>query len=97
MRHTFFKNENFHLEYEEVEFEPSIIGIHCSVTNWKLSSLKEVIKIFAKMQNHFSEKGVIQFITLSLNPKFCLVLGGKRIGTVETNGTTYEVFTWALK
>lgn len=42
------------------------------------------------------ENGFNEIYSISPNPKFCEMMGGRSIGILEKEGLTYEVFKWDL-
>ena len=94
MRKTYYKDEDFHLQYVEKYDE---VFIHCDVFNWKISSLRKGIRVFAKMLNEFEGKGVPHLVTVTPNPKFVQLLGGQFVSTYVDDGKEYEVYQWVLK
>lgn len=94
LKQTYFKNEDYHLEYQVVGL---CANIHCTVYNWKPSALKHGYNIFGKMLNEFADKGLEYVITISPNPRFCELMGGELSHTVDYNGEVYGVYKWELK
>lgn len=92
MRHTFYEDEDFILQYN---FDKGQVLIHCEVDKWSLSSLKKGYRIFAEMMDTFRSVGYEKFYTVTPNPKFCELLGGTKIEGFKENG--HEVYVWELK
>lgn len=94
MRNTFFEDEDFKLQWDDWKEEKVLI--HCEVFNWKLSSFKKGITIFATLQEEMLKKDIKELWTFTPNPKFAALLGGKFIYKGEYLGTEFEVFKWDL-
>lgn len=92
MKTVYYEDEDFTLQFNE---DKGAILIHCEVFNWKLSSLKRGYRVFAEMVEDFSSKGVTHFYSVTPNPRFCELLGGKKLEGFSENG--YEVYIWELK
>lgn len=94
MRKTYHKDDDFHIEYVEKYNE---VFLHCDVFNWKLSSLRRGIRVFAKLLNEFQVKGRSRLLTATPNPQFAEMLGGEFLQTQRgEDGKEYEVYQWVL-
>lgn len=64
--------------------------LHCEVNKWSLSVLKRMYKEFARFCNTVES----DFYTVTPNPKFAKLFGGKCLGCVTQDEITYEVIKW---
>lgn len=84
-------------ETPEYIIETQIIGkefhVHCLVSEWKPSVLKQLYKEFVKLRHYARGSGYEEMYSVSPNPKFCELFGGYSIGTYNE----YEVMKWDLK
>lgn len=94
MRITYYKDEDFHLEYVKKYNE---VFLHCTVFNWKLSSLRKGFKVFGRMMNEFANSGVSRLVTVTPNPKFVQMMGGQFLHKHYEDNKEYEVYQWVLK
>ena len=94
MRTTFFRDEDFSLEYNEWN---NIWFIHCEVSNWTKTSFKKGLSVFRAMHKEALEKGITGLMTITPNPKFCKLLAGEYVGNVvDQQSNQYEVYKWEL-
>jgi len=91
VRHTFYKDEDFQIEYEVYE---DILILHSEVFNWKLSSLKKGYRQFALLKEEASKLGFTKMATCTPNPNFAKLFGGKT-QTILPNEV--ELIIWELK
>lgn len=94
MRELFYEDETFKLEYI---FKYDEVFIHCIVTDWKLSSFKKGLQVFGQLMNFLDGKGFKRILTVTPNPRFARLLGGKFIEKRIHEGKEYEVYQWVLK
>lgn len=94
LKQVYFENEDYKFEYERIE---NLVVIHCTVSNWKPSALKHGYQTFGKFLNDMEESGVTEVITISPNPRFCQLLGGRYMASIYKDEIKYEVFKWDLK
>lgn len=89
---TYYEDENFFLKLQP---EGGTLFMHCEVLNWKPSVLKKMYEVFNTLQNEAKENGYEKLATISPNPKFAKLFGGK---TVMKNymGMNLEVILWDL-
>ncbi len=90
MRVVYFRDETFSLEYNEDS--EGRLCVHCDVFEWKLSTLKKIYREWATFLNENVGKIVY---TVSPNPKFVRLFGGKTVSVLNKNGKEYEVMVWA--
>lgn len=70
--------------------------LHCEVASWKLSSFKKGLRVFNSFIKNEAESGTKFLITVTPNPKFAELLGGKFVESVEHEGKEYKVYIWEL-
>ena len=76
-REVFFEDDNYKVEYEIVSDQ---FHIHCIVSNFTLSVLKDMYDKFAQIK-YFSESlGFDKMYSLSPNPKFCRLFCADSLG-----------------
>jgi hypothetical protein len=89
-RHTFIKTDSYHIEWE-------IIGehchVHCTVDNFTKSVLKEGYVSFVRLREYVRGLGYSKMISVSPNPKFCLLFGAVSFGEFIDG---YEVMVWEI-
>jgi len=88
-KNTLFENEDFVLEGQEHE---GALLLHCRVIDWKLSTLKKMYSVFADVVSKNDK-----VMTITPNPKFAKLFGGRVIKTFEEGGVEYEVILWDTK
>lgn len=89
MKHIkYYEDDSFSFLYTE---EPEALFLHCYVYEWKLSVLKKMIKVFGEFLNEFSGKLIM---SITPNPKYCEMLGGKVIEELDGN---LKVVIWEQK
>lgn len=89
MRNIYFRDDTFSLEYN-YDSEGRLV-VHCDVFEWKLSTLKKIYSEFASFLN--DNVGNVVY-TISPNPKFVRMFGGKSVSVLNKNGKEYEVMIW---
>ena len=80
----------------EFSFEDAGDGIallHCTANTISPSKLKLWYSVFANAKQIMKDYGFNRFMTVSPNPKFCEMFGGKYF---EDFGTTHKVYVWEL-
>ncbi len=87
---VFYEDSSFIFAYSEYEGN---LFIHCRVLSWKPSVLRRMYSVFGEFMNHVNR----EFYTVTPNPKFAKLFGGKLMNRIEHGGTTYEVIKWELK
>lgn len=93
-RITYYQDDDFHLAYI---IHKGIAYLHCDVYTWKLSSFKQGLSVFKTMLKDFYNAGILNVISITPNPKFCEVLGGRKYGYAElSDGSKLEVYKWDL-
>ena len=93
-RKIYYRDENFSLEFEK--FEGDLL-IHCDVTKFTPSAVKQGILVFGMMLNEARAGGFERVFTVTPNPKFAKMFGGVSVNTVNYLGKEYEVIEWDLK
>lgn len=93
-KQIYYEDENFVFSYE---MDDSLVLVHCDVTDFKLSSLKKGYEVFANFMNFVECNGVRVVATVTPNPKFARLLGGRTVSTLTHEDKEYEVLVWELK
>ena len=86
-----YKDDDFKLSYSLFN---DMAFLHCRVSNFSPSSLKKGIRELGKFLDSSKEKGINKVATLTENPKFVEMLGGKFYSTIEKDGIKAEMFVW---
>lgn len=94
LKQTIYQDEDCHFEVEDLG---KWAFLHVTVQGWSASKFKKMIAVFGQFLNEASGKGYEKMVTISPNPKFCKMFGGKFESAFTQNGTTYEVYAWELK
>jgi hypothetical protein len=89
-----YEDDNYKVE---VELVGDSAFLHCFVTNWKPSVLRNMYFVFAMLQKTLKENGYTKMSTVSPNPRFAKLFGGETVNTLVHNDIEYEVITWDLK
>lgn len=81
-----------------VEVQPfgDEVHLHINVFEWKPSVLKQLYLVFAELKAVLTEKGFSSMKTISPNPKFAKLFGGKTTEELFIDGVYYEVIVWDL-
>ena len=79
-----------------VEFNDEGIFLHCDVTDWKPSSLKRYYRVFGKLLEELKEQGVKQIMTVTPNPKFAKLFGGRFEKELYFDNIRHEVIVWEV-
>ncbi len=89
-RLNFYRDDNFSVDIQDIEGQ---FHVHCEVTTWKLSVLKQMYVVAAKLIDFAEHMGYKEIVSISPNRKFCELLGGTLIGEQEK----CEVMIWVLR
>ena len=89
-RLNFYRDDNFSVDIQDIGGQ---FHVHCEVTTWKPSVLKQMYKVAAKLISFAEHMGYKEIVSISPNRKFCELLGGTLIGEQEE----CEVMIWELK
>jgi hypothetical protein len=95
MKNTFYKDENFCLQWEY--WKEDKVLLHCTVDNWNLSVFKKGLQVFGELQDLLVKENVFEIWTFTPNPKFARLLGGKYVSEGIYENKEYEVYKWDLK
>ncbi len=68
--------------------------LHCEVYNWKPSVLKKAYKVFAAFLNEAEDLGITNIFTVTPNPKFAKLFGGRVVLQGYIDGVPHEVISW---
>ena len=93
MRITYYEDDNFCFQY--VIYNETVF-LHALVSCFKPSVLKKMFFVFNSFLSEMKEKGLTEIYSLTPNPKFCELLGGRFKDIIECNGEEYEVYKWEL-
>lgn len=88
---VFFENKDYILEYQEID---GSIVLHCIVYNWTVSALKHGYRKFAELLDEAEAKGYRCAYTITPNPKFAKLFGGRVVNTLLYQNKKYEVIVW---
>jgi hypothetical protein len=92
-RITFYKDNDFHFEYEIAD---NVIGLHAKVNRISHNKLKDWYSILNTFLYRVREAGEYQIFSVSPNPKFCELMGGRYVKSIiGPDGKQYEVYQWA--
>lgn len=89
MRVCRYKDEDFVVESS---FYKDYLVLHCEVTNWNLTVLKRMYKVFGALRNEFPK-----MMTITPNPNFAKLFGGETVEYVIIDGQSCEVIVWDTK
>lgn len=82
---TYFEDDCFSFIYTKVN---NTLFLHCYVSKWKLSVLKNMISILGRFLNEFSN---MKIVSITPNPKCCEMLGGKIVEELD-NGLKVAIW-----
>lgn len=91
-RHKFYEDDNFVVEFAIYE---RIAYLHCRVYNWNHKVLRKLYMVSGELLN-FLAKECDEAITVTPNPKFAELMGGRFVKTVIAYDNEYEVYKWDL-
>lgn len=90
--------KNLVYEDEDVLFEYEAMGedllLHCEIKQWSHSKFKNMIKVFASFMNQAESLGYKKVFTVTPNPNFAKLFGGRKTNSFEYEGKYYEVVLW---
>jgi hypothetical protein len=93
-RITYYENSDFKFEYERAGNE---VCIHCEIYNWKLSVLRFGYSVISSLLEECRDRGVEIVYTISPNPKFAKIYGGRSVKTFTLDNKEYEIVIWDLR
>src|SRR5574343_1202875 len=79
-----------------VEVVSRVAYLHCEVVNWKLATAKTLYSALKTFLASCEERDIVQVYTITPNPRFAEMYGGRHAGHVTYEGKQYEVFKWDL-
>jgi len=79
-----------------VEFNEEGVFLHCDVFDWKPSSLKRYYRVFGNLLEELKQTGVKQIMTVTPNPKFARLFGGRFEKELYFDGIRNEVIVWEV-
>lgn len=87
-------------EDETVRFHYNIVNdnvfIHCDISKFTHSILKNHIKVFGKFLNEMQNKGYDVIYSLTTNNKYVELMGGEYITTLQADGNERSLYKWEL-
>lgn len=90
-RTIYYKDDSFSFEYE---IDDTIASLHCIVSKWSHTVLKNAYLAFGRFMNERERMGITKVITISPNPKFAKLFGGTTLNTLVLNGKETEIILW---
>jgi hypothetical protein len=91
---VYYKDANIEFMYE---FHQEFIAIHCDVSVWNKSVLRNAYKVFGEFVDMSVNLNFHKLVSFSPNPKFAHIFGGKTIKAFTYEGRKIEVVVWGLK
>lgn len=91
---TFYEGPDALFEYEV--FGKSLI-LHCTVEEWKPSTIKKGYRILGDFMYQMQKQGYESMMTVTPNPRFAKLFGGTCVHNLTYEGKEYEVVVWDLK
>jgi hypothetical protein len=89
----FYEDSCFKFEFEiAIDF----VNIHCTVSKFSPKVLRRMYEVFSTFKNYVSAEGLGPIVTITKNPQFALLFGGRIEGSLIFNGEEYEVVVWEL-
>lgn len=89
-----YEDMNCHLSVEVVS---RVAYLHCEVFNWKVSTARRLYSALNTFLLSCEERDIVQVYTITPNPRFAEMYGGRHCGYVKYQEKDYEVFKWDLK
>jgi hypothetical protein len=93
-RQVFYKDEDASFEYE---VSGSEVLVHCDVNKWTPSVIKKGYRVLGDFMNTMRKQGLDTMVTITPNPKFAKLFGGRSISHIIYEEKEYEVVVWGLK
>lgn len=93
-RNIYYKDDNISLEFEY--FGEDIL-IHSNVTKFTHTILKDAIVVFSMFLNECADGGYKRVFTVTPNPKYAKIFGGRKVNTLSYLNKEYEVIEWDLR
>ena len=92
-KQVFYKDADASFEYEE--FGASVL-LHCEVLRWTPSIVKKGYMVLGDFMNTMRKQGFKRLVTVTPNPKFAKLFGGKTENAFIYEGKEHEVVVWDL-
>jgi hypothetical protein len=73
-----------------------LANLHCWVNKWSPRVLRSCYKAFVEAEKVLESKGFFKMITVTPNPKFAKLFGGRIEHTFTINNEYHEVIIWDL-
>ncbi len=93
IKKTFYEDDRFKISLEEVD---GYLMIHLAVYEFSKNILKEIKEMWATIRSRAYESGYDAIYTYTQEPRMFKYFPAERLGEVEKDGQTYEVWKWAL-
>lgn len=93
-KEKWYEDDSFVLYIEPCN---DVLHMHCYVSDWKLSVLKNMYAVLAQLMEVAARRGFKYLVTVTPNPKFAKMLGGVCVEELQINDEYCEVIVWELK
>lgn len=90
---VYYEDSDFRFEVETYD---RACLLHCEVSKWAPSVLKQMYRVLKKFLAECKDSGVIKVYTVTPNPKYAEVMGGRYTSSITVGGVNYEVYKWDL-
>ena len=87
----YYEDDNLCFSYQEFNEH---LFLHCTVYEWKLSSFKKMLKVFASFLEEFKNKTIM---AIASDIRFSELFGGKFISEIDVDGRERVVMLWAIQ
>lgn len=88
-KHIIYDKEGIHFSYTVVK---GVKYLHCTTSVWSLSAYKKGKKLMEGFLNLCRKDGDKKVLSITPNPKFAKMFGGKTVGYIQH----CEVIEWDL-
>ena len=92
-RQVFYADQDASFEYE---VSGSEVLVHCEMHRWTPSVIRKGYMVLGDFMNTMRKQGLQTMVTVTPNPKFARLFGGKSIAQTSYEGKEYEVVVWDL-
>lgn len=93
IRNMFYKDDDFNVE---TQIHGDCVFLHVHVDVWSLSVIKRMYRVYAELEDTCVKAGFSRMATITPNPKFVKLFGGRTIETLTINNEHMEVIVWDL-
>ena len=91
---NFYRDESMQASFEIWEGRAFL---HCNVYKWNAKTLRTCYRVLGQMLDKFTEMNLEAAYTISPNPKFCELMGGRYCSDIMYEDKPYGVYKWELK